>query len=61
MLFRSHDLLKVDETITDGSVGAIHIPVILVQVSHHDDGRLFMESRLLIIKDGLHSYRGCSK
>ena len=52
-----HDLLRVDETIMDGSAGAIHILVMLVRVSHHDDGRIFMESRLLIIKDGRHSYR----
>ena len=45
----------------DGSAGAIHIPVMLVQVSHHDDGQIFMESRLLIIKDGRHLYRGHSK
>ena len=52
-----HDLLRVDETITDDSVGAIHILVMLVRVSHHDNGRIFMESRLLIIKKGRHSYR----
>ena len=56
-----HDLLRVVETITNGSVGVLHIPVMLVQVSHHDNGRILMESHLSIIKDGQHSYRGCSK
>ena len=45
----------------DGSAGVLHIPVMHVRVSHHDDGRILMESRLSIIKDGRHSYQGRSK
>ena len=55
-----HDLLRVDETITDSSVG-VHISVMLIRVSHHDDGRIFMKSCLSIIEDGRHSYRGTFK
>ena len=40
-----HDLLRIDETITDGSAGVFHIPVVLVRVRNHDDGRVLMESR----------------
>ena len=51
-----HDLWKVDETIMDGSV-VIHLPDFLVRVSHHDDGRTFMEFRLSITKGGRDSCR----
>ena len=55
-----HDLLREDKTITDGSAG-VHIPVVLVRVSNHDDGRILMESRPSIIKDERHPYWGRSK
>ena len=45
----------------DGFAGVLHIPIMHVRVSHHGDGRILMESRLSIIKDGRHSYRGRSK
>ena len=44
----------------DGSAG-VHIPVVLVRVSNHDDGRILMESRPSIIKDERHPYWGRSK
>ena len=44
----------------DGFVG-VHILVVLVRLSHYDDGRILMESRPSIIKDGQHPYWGRSK
>ena len=43
----------------DGSV-VIHLPDNLVRVSHHGDGRTFMEFRLSITKGGQYSCRSGS-
>ena len=41
-----YDLLRTDETVTNGSAGVFHIPVELIRASNYDDERVFMEPRL---------------